>query len=100
MPGTWQTRSSPTRSTPPCAAFSSLLRARRLAGVERSGGELIVDSMKAAGIRTVFGVISVHNLPIFDAIAREGGVRVVPARTEHGAAAMADGFARAAGRLE
>ncbi len=67
--------------------------------MQRSGGELVLDSLKAAGIDTVFGIISVHNLPIFDAIAREGGVRVVPARTEHGAAAMADGFARASGRM-
>ena len=67
--------------------------------MQRTGGELVLDSLKAAGVDTVFGIISVHNLPIFDAIAREGGVRVVPARTEHGAAAMADGFARATGRL-
>ena len=45
-----------------------------------------MDSFKAAGIETVFGIISVHNIPIFDAIAREGGVRLVPARTEAGAA--------------
>src|SRR5438876_9227056 len=70
-----------------------------LSGVQRTGGELVLDSLKAAGVDTVFGIISVHNIPIFDAIAREGGVRVVPARTEHGAAAMADGFARASGRL-
>lgn len=67
--------------------------------MQRTGGELVLDSLKAAGVDTVFGIISVHNIPIFDAIAREGGVRVVPARTEHGAAAMADGFARSSGRL-
>src|SRR5438105_4322811 len=67
--------------------------------MERTGGELVLDSFKAAGIDTVFGIISVHNIPIFDAIAREGGVRLVPARTEHGAAAMADGFARSSGKL-
>lgn len=70
-----------------------------LGDVQRTGGELVLDSLKAAGVDTIFGVISVHNIPIFDAIAREGGVRVVPARTEHGAAAMADGFARSSGRL-
>src|SRR5437899_4799925 len=70
-----------------------------LASVQRTGGELVLDSLKAAGVDTVFGIISVHNIPIFDAMAREGGVRLVPARTEHGAAAMADGFARASGRL-
>jgi acetolactate synthase-1/2/3 large subunit len=67
--------------------------------VTRTGGELIVDSLRAAGVDTLFGIISVHNIPIFDAIAREGGMRVVPARTEHGSAAMADGFSRATGRL-
>jgi acetolactate synthase-1/2/3 large subunit len=67
--------------------------------VQRTGGELVLDSLKAAGVDTVFGIISVHNIPIFDAMARERGVRLVPARTEHGAAAMADGFARATGRL-
>src|SRR3979411_3150748 len=67
--------------------------------MQRTGGELVLDSLKAAGIDTAFGIISVHNIPIFDAIAREGGVRAVPARTEHGAVAMADGFARSSGRL-
>src|SRR5713226_7187873 len=70
-----------------------------LNAVQRTGGELVLDSLKAAGVDTAFGIISVHNIPIFDAIAREGGVRVVPARTEHGAASMADGFARSSGRL-
>ena len=65
----------------------------------RTGGELVLDSLKAAGVDTAFGIISVHNIPVFDAIAREGGLRLVPARTEHGAAAMADGFARATGSL-
>src|ERR1700738_3447876 len=65
----------------------------------RTGGGVVLDSLKAAGVDTVFGIISVHNIPIFDAIAREGGVRLVPARTEHGAAAMADGYARSSGRL-
>jgi acetolactate synthase I/II/III large subunit len=63
------------------------------------GGELVLDSLKAAGVGTVFGIISVHNIPIFDAIAREGGVRLVPARSEHGATSMADGYCRATGQL-
>jgi acetolactate synthase I/II/III large subunit len=67
--------------------------------VQRSGGELVLDSLKAAGIETAFGIISVHNIPIFDAIAREGGLRLVPARTEAGAAAMADGYFRSTGKL-
>ena len=70
-----------------------------LAMVRRTGGEIVLDCLKAAGVETVFGIISVHNIPIFDALAREGGIRLVPTRSEHGAASMADGFSRATGRL-
>jgi acetolactate synthase-1/2/3 large subunit len=67
--------------------------------VLRTGGEIVLDSLKAAGVQTVFGIISVHNIPIFDALSREGGPRLVPTRSEHGAASMADGYARATGQL-
>ena len=43
---------------------------------------------------TVFGVISIHNMPILDAIARQGCIRFVPARSEAGATNMADAYAR------
>ncbi|HEX6511755.1 MAG TPA: thiamine pyrophosphate-binding protein [Chloroflexota bacterium] len=65
----------------------------------RSGGQIVVDTLKAAGVDTVFGVLSVHNIPMYDAIDRDGGIRAVPARTEAGALNMADGYARATGRL-
>jgi acetolactate synthase-1/2/3 large subunit len=67
--------------------------------MQRTGGELVVESLKAAGVDTAFGIISVHNIPIFDAMARQHEIRLVPSRTEHGAAAMADGFFRSTGRL-
>src|SRR3954468_24878997 len=66
--------------------------------VRRTGGEIVLDCLKAAGVETAFGIISVHNIPIFDAIAREGGLRLVPTRSESGAASMADGCVRATGR--
>jgi acetolactate synthase-1/2/3 large subunit len=46
------------------------------------------------GVTTVFGVISIHNMPILDAIARHGRIRFVPARGEAGAMNMADAYAR------
>ncbi len=64
-----------------------------------SGGELIVKTLAAAGVDTVFGIISVHNIPIYDAIHRLGGIRPVPVRHEQAALLMADGYARATGRL-
>lgn len=66
---------------------------------ERTGGEIVVDLLQAAGVEVVFGVLSVHNLPIYDALTRDGSIRVVAARSEQGAVGMADGYARATGRL-
>jgi acetolactate synthase I/II/III large subunit len=66
---------------------------------EEKGGDLVVRILKAAGVEVVFGIISIHNMPIFDAINRQGGIRVIPTRSEPGAVNMADGYARATGKL-
>ena len=47
----------------------------------------------------VFGIPSIHNLPLYDAFRRHGGFRIVTARTEGGAVNMADGYARVTGKL-
>lgn len=62
-----------------------------------SAAEAAVEALVAGGVGVVFGVPGVHNLPLFDALARSP-VRVVLARHEGAAAHAADGFARAAGR--
>ncbi|MBA2450832.1 MAG: hypothetical protein H0V51_22695, partial [Chloroflexi bacterium] len=64
-----------------------------------TGGELVVKTLAAAGVDTAFGIVSVHNLPIYDAMNRLGGVRPVPVRHEQAALLMADGYARVTGRL-
>ncbi len=66
---------------------------------EMTGADAIVETLRALGVRHVFGIVSVHNLPIFDAIARDGHIRLVPTRHEQGAVHAADGYARATGRL-
>ena len=64
-----------------------------------TGGRAVVETLKAAGIDTVFGIVSVHNVPIYDAIQQDGSIRAVGVRHEQGAVYMADGYARASGRL-
>src|SRR5688572_21405109 len=61
--------------------------------------DLVAEFIAAVGTRTVFGVASVHNLPILDGIGRRNVIRFVTARGEMGAAHMADGYARATGEL-
>jgi acetolactate synthase I/II/III large subunit len=62
-------------------------------------GELIAAFLEQCGVRTAFGVISIHNMPILDAINNRGNIRYVGARGEAGAVNMADGLARVSGGL-
>lgn len=59
--------------------------------------EAIVRLLESYGARAVYGVISIHNLPVADAIGRRGKIRFIPARGEAGAAAMADTHGRFSG---
>ncbi len=62
-------------------------------------GELVVAFLEKAGVKAAFGVVSIHNMPILDAIHTRGRIRFVPARGEAGAASMADAHARVSGGL-
>ncbi len=62
-------------------------------------GQLIATFLERCGVKAAFGVISIHNMPILDAIAARGAIRFVPARGEAGAASMADACARTTGTL-
>ena len=64
-----------------------------------TGGEVIHEVLVRAGVDRVFGVVSVHNLPIYDAIERGGRITAVAMRHEQAAVHAADGYARASGRL-
>ena len=66
---------------------------------DRTGGDVVVDVLARSGVDVVFGIPSVHNLPIYDAIRRDGRIRAIGARHEQGAVGAADGFARTTGRL-
>lgn len=62
-------------------------------------GDLVAAFLERIDVATAFGVISVHNIPILDAIGRGNLLRFVMARGEAGAGHMADGYARASGGL-
>jgi acetolactate synthase-1/2/3 large subunit len=57
-------------------------------------GELVAAALAGLGVRHAFGVVSIHNMPMLDAIGRGNAIRFVPSRGEAGAANMADGYAR------
>jgi acetolactate synthase-1/2/3 large subunit len=62
-------------------------------------GEAVVSCLEELQAQVAFGVVSIHNMPLLDAIHRRGKMRFVPARGEAGAASMADAYARVSGRL-
>ncbi len=65
----------------------------------RTGGEWVVEVLRAEGVRHVFGIPGIHNLAVYDALLRQREVEHVLARHEAGAAFMADGYARSSGRV-
>lgn len=71
----------------------------KLTSGEEVVGDVVARYLADIGVTTAFGLASVHNLPILDAIARQERIRFVPARGEAGAFNMADAFARVSGRL-
>ncbi|OQS37554.1 thiamine pyrophosphate-binding protein [Chromobacterium haemolyticum] len=62
-------------------------------------GEALAIFLENCGVKAAFGVISIHNMPILDALNQRGRIRFVPARGEAGAANMADACARTTGGL-
>lgn len=66
---------------------------------EITGGEAVYESLRALGVEHVFGIVSVHNIPIYDAIHRAGGITPIAVRHEQGAVHAADGYSRATGKL-
>lgn len=63
----------------------------------RTISDLVVESLLAAEVDTVFGIPGTHNLGMYEALARRD-VRHVTPRHEQGAAFAADGHARVTGR--
>src|SRR5437016_8317380 len=83
------TPSSPKHSTPSSGSFS----------VKITVADALLKELERIGTDTVFGIISIHNIPFYDGLERHGGFRVVTARHEGAAVNMADAYSRVAGKL-
>ncbi|SUB80965.1 Acetolactate synthase isozyme 1 large subunit [Pragia fontium] len=60
-------------------------------------GEAIARTLEQYKVSAIYGIISIHNLPIADAIGQRNQIHFVPARGEAGAVTMADAHSRFAG---
>ncbi len=63
------------------------------------GGDILIECLKAQGVRCVFGMPGTQNLQIYDALKRRGDgvIDHYLVRHEYAATKMADGFARSTG---
>jgi acetolactate synthase-1/2/3 large subunit len=65
---------------------------------ERSGAEILVESLVRQGVEFVFGYPGGAVLPIYDALFSDDRIRHILVRHEAGAAHAAEGYARATGK--
>jgi thiamine pyrophosphate-dependent acetolactate synthase large subunit-like protein len=63
-----------------------------------TGADLLVAGLERAGVRVVFGLPGVHNLPAWEAL-RGSSIRLIGVRHEQAAVYAADGYARATGEV-
>ncbi len=63
-----------------------------------TGGQAVVESLKAEGVSHVFGLIGSAGMEIFDALFDAKSVRFIGVRDERTGVHIADGYARASGK--
>ena len=64
-----------------------------------TGGQAMTASLKAQGVDTIFGIVSIHTLDLFDAMFDDqDSLRFIGGRQELGCGFMADGYSRATGK--
>ena len=64
-----------------------------------SGGQAIVESLKVESVSHVFGLIGSATMELFDALYDAKNIRFIDVRDERTGAHMADGYARASGKV-
>jgi acetolactate synthase-1/2/3 large subunit len=64
-----------------------------------TGAEAVLRSLELEGVEIVFGIPGGAILPVYDALAKGTTIRHVLARHEQGAGHMAEGYARASGKV-
>ncbi|MCA9826012.1 MAG: acetolactate synthase large subunit, partial [Dehalococcoidia bacterium] len=67
--------------------------------VNMTGSQIVLESLQREGVDTIFGYPGGVVLPLYDTLPEFPGIRHVLVRHEQAAAHMADGYARASGRM-
>jgi acetolactate synthase-1/2/3 large subunit len=80
------------------AKAAPLLQRNCVVAGEKSGAEILIESLVAQGVEFVFGYPGGAVLPIYDALFSDKRIRHILVRHEAGAAHAAEGYARSTGK--
>lgn len=64
-----------------------------------NGAKILLESLKKEGVEIMFGICGGSVIPIFDELYSEKDIKFILPRHEQGGAHMADGYARATGKV-
>lgn len=64
-----------------------------------TGAQMVLEGLQREGVEVIFGYPGGVVLPLYDTLPQYPGIRHILVRHEQGAAHMADGYARASGRM-
>ncbi len=84
---------------PPAAAQTAAAAPAQIREMKGTGGALFTQQLKAAGVEFIFFNPSTSDSPIFDSLVDESGIQLIKGVQEGAVVAMADGYARASGKL-
>ncbi len=63
------------------------------------GADLVIETLKEEGVEVIFGLPGGAIMEVYDALYRDGSIKHILARHEQGAGHMAEGYARATGKV-
>ncbi|MFN3870905.1 MAG: biosynthetic-type acetolactate synthase large subunit [Aquificaceae bacterium] len=67
--------------------------------MSRKGADIVIETLKKEGVEVVFGIPGGAIMEVYDALYRDGSVKHILARHEQGAGHMAEGYAKATGKV-
>ncbi len=65
----------------------------------RKGADIVIETLKEEGVEVIFGLPGGAIMEVYDALYRDGTIKHILARHEQGAGHMAEGYAKATGRV-
>jgi acetolactate synthase-1/2/3 large subunit len=65
----------------------------------RKGADIVIETLKKEGVEVIFGIPGGAIMEVYDALYRQGGIKHILARHEQGAGHMAEGYAKATGKV-